>query len=184
MQPGFARRTVVSAVNAFIEHMRVVASEAEDLLFQPCGGLGHQILITLTPQFVSMKKCAGNAGARGFDNMLGHGTGIERGQLAMPEYDFAAIAGSCGHCAIHALSPLCLNLSVRTVVGCEHGHIGGCRRTLPFVGTYPSVEVGSDEEPSDGNRRDRCGTIRGPLVSNRGGLVDAQNPLRNQELVI
>jgi hypothetical protein len=101
MQPGFARRTVVSAVNAFVEHMRVVASEAEDLLFQPCSGLGHQILITLAPQFVSMKKCARNAGTRGFDNVLLYGISIERGQLAMPENNFGAMAGSCAHCSIH-----------------------------------------------------------------------------------
>ena len=85
MQPGFARRAVVSGVNGFIEHVRVVASETEDLLVQSCGSFGHQILITLVPQFALMKKCAGNALARGFDNIFGHGIGLERRQLAMPE---------------------------------------------------------------------------------------------------
>jgi CBS domain len=69
-----------------------VASEAEDLLFQPCGGFGHQILITLAPQFVSMKKRTGHAGARGFHKVLGQGTAIEQEQLAMPEYDSGPIA--------------------------------------------------------------------------------------------
>ena len=103
MQPGFARRAVVSGVNGFTEHVRVVTSEAEDLLFQSCVGLGHQILITLAPQFVAMKNSAGNTGARGFENMLFDGISIKRRQIAMPEYDSGAIAGSFAHSAIQCL---------------------------------------------------------------------------------
>src|SRR5262249_762541 len=35
VQPGFAGRSVMPTVNRFVEHMRVVTSEASNLLFQP-----------------------------------------------------------------------------------------------------------------------------------------------------
>jgi hypothetical protein len=81
-------------------------SEAENLLFHPRSGFGHYVLIALAPQFLSVKKRSGDASARGFDDVLSYGTGIQRGQLAMPEDDFGAgnvlsAAASRTHISIH-----------------------------------------------------------------------------------
>lgn len=40
-QPGFARGSIMLAVNRFMEHVRVMTSEANDLLFQPSAGASH-----------------------------------------------------------------------------------------------------------------------------------------------
>jgi hypothetical protein len=71
-------------VDGFIKHVRVVTAKAHNLLFQAFTGFSHQIPIALVPQFVSMHERARNPATRRFDNMLGHGIGIERRQLTVP----------------------------------------------------------------------------------------------------
>ena len=41
MQPSLVCYVVVAAVNGFIEHVGVTASEADYLLFQPIAGSSH-----------------------------------------------------------------------------------------------------------------------------------------------
>src|ERR1700739_3394214 len=60
MQPSLAGRIVMPAVDEFIEHVCVIASEAEHLLLEASGRFDHEILIALIPQ-----RCSVNSSVRG-----------------------------------------------------------------------------------------------------------------------
>src|SRR5208282_2945464 len=84
MQPTLAGCAVMSAVDGFAQHVRVVASEADDLLFQPRASLSHQVLIAAIPQLILMSDRAWDTSARCFDNMFAFRFSIERGQFTVP----------------------------------------------------------------------------------------------------
>ncbi len=94
MQPGFAGHIVMPAVDEFIEHVRVIASEAQHLLLEARVSLSHQILKALIPQLASMNEGTWHSLARRFDDVLGHRFGIERRQLAVPVDNTASVGGA------------------------------------------------------------------------------------------
>src|SRR6266704_6642126 len=105
MQPGFAGHIVMPAVDEFIEHVRVIASEAQHLLLEARVSLSHQILKALIPQLASMNEGTWHSLARRFDDVLGHRFGIERRQLAVPVDNTTSVGGNGVHAAIHRLPP-------------------------------------------------------------------------------
>ena len=83
-QPDLAVGIVVPDVDRFAGDVGVMATETCDLLLQPPGGLGHEILVAARPELIAMGKCARDAFADCFDRVFAHELGIERRQLAMP----------------------------------------------------------------------------------------------------
>jgi hypothetical protein len=71
-------------IHGFIEHACLVTPEAGYLLLQPNADLRHQVLVTLTPQLVSMSERTWHTPARRLDDMFPHRFGIERRQFVVP----------------------------------------------------------------------------------------------------
>jgi hypothetical protein len=101
VQPGFAGHIIMPAVDEFIEHVRVIASEAKHLLLEASASLSHKILVALIPQLASMNKGTWHSPARRFDDVLLHRFGIKRRQLAVPADDSASVNANGVQAGIH-----------------------------------------------------------------------------------
>lgn len=97
MQPCLARGLVVPAVHVLVKHMRVIASESDNLLLQPAASLNHQLLVATVPQLTAMRYGARDATARRLDGVVPYLLGIDGRQLAMPVYDSARARADFAH---------------------------------------------------------------------------------------
>src|SRR6266487_784670 len=84
VNPGLSCSVVVPWLDSLAQHVRVVATEAHNLLFEPAIRAIHQLAITGIPDVVAARECSRDAIARRLDGMVADWFGVERRQLAMP----------------------------------------------------------------------------------------------------
>jgi hypothetical protein len=85
VEPALAGDVVTRTVEVFVDHVREVATEAVEFLFDTSDCLDEELLVTLVPQFVAVGECGRDAWAGGLDDMLVDGVGIEGREVPMPE---------------------------------------------------------------------------------------------------
>ena len=80
----------------FVVDVRKVATQASDLLDQTALGIGHELLIALIPELVTVRDRPGDTAAVGLDRVFRYQFRLERRELVMPIHDlwFVAINGS------------------------------------------------------------------------------------------
>ena len=84
MQPRFAGRIVVSAVDGFIQHVRIVTAQSVDLLVHSRLRVLYQLAISAIPQLIAMGQLALHATARSLQNVFVYELRVQRRELAVP----------------------------------------------------------------------------------------------------
>lgn len=72
MEPALTGHVVVAAVDGFIQHVRVITTETDNLLLQPGARSNHQIFVALIPQFISMSQRVQYSRTGRLNDMLTH----------------------------------------------------------------------------------------------------------------
>ena len=76
VNPGLSCSVVVPWLDSLAQHVRVVATEAHNLLFEPAIRAIHQLAITGIPDVVAARECSRDAIARRLDGMVAERFGV------------------------------------------------------------------------------------------------------------
>jgi len=102
-----AEQDVPPAVDRFAENMSISATQTVYFLPQPNASLRHQVLVTLTPQFVAMSEGTGHTSAHRLSTVFSYGFGVRRRQLAVPVDGFGFFGINTEFCARYRRGPDC-----------------------------------------------------------------------------